>query len=526
VSKPAVYPDLAVYLDLTDSTRTQKNYIIFDCQGDILNKQTEALTEETLDPEEWASMRTLGHRILDDAIDYLETLRDRPVWQHAPQHVKAHFEGSPPLDPEPAGDVYQEYVRYILPHQFGNTHPRFWGWVAGCGTVMGMFAELLAASTDAISGAFSYISNNYVELQVLDWCKELLGYPPTASGLLTSGCSASNLIGLTVARNTMAGFDVRGRGMQNAPQQMTIYCSDEAHSSIQKAVELLGFGNDSLRRIPVNESMQVDLTSLKAAIKNDRENGLLPICIVGCAGTTSTAAIDDLNALADICAEERCWFHVDGACGAWTAIAPKYKHLVSGMERADSLAFDLHKWMYLQYPIGCILVRNADDHRRAFSLTPTYLAHGEGERGLTGVDVPWLADYGFELSRGFHALKAWMTIKEHGTAKYGRLIQQNIDQAHYLARLVEAAPELELALPVSLNIVNFRYIRPGLDDARLDGLNKQIETELQEQGIAVASTVSLRGRNYLHVGIANHRSRWEDFDFLVREVIRIGAELV
>ena len=490
-----------------------------------MDRQTKARCEETLDPEDWESMRALGHRILDDTMDYLETLRDRPVWQHAPERVRAHFEGPPPLDPEPAEDVYREYVRYILPHQVGNSHPRFWGWVAGSGTVMGIFGEMLAASTDAVSGAFSYVSNNYVEMQVIDWCKTLLGYPPAASGLITSGCSASNLIGLAVARNAMAGFDVRSRGMTDAPQQMTIYCSVEAHSSVQKAVELLGFGNDALRRIPTTEFMQIDLAALKAAIKTDRANGLLPMCIVGAAGTTNTAAIDDLNALADIAAEERCWFHVDGASGAWTAIAPGYKHLVAGMERADSLAFDLHKWMYLQYPIGCILVRNAEEHRRAFSLTPTYLAHGEGERGLTGVDVPWLADYGFELSRGFHALKAWMTFKEHGTARYGRLIEQNIDQAHYLARLVKDAPELELALPVSLNIVNFRYTRPDLDDARLDDLNKQIEVELQERGIAVPSIVSIRGRKYLHIAVTNHRSRQDDFDLLVREVIRMGDEL-
>ena len=471
-------------------------------------------------------MRILGHSILDDAMDYMETLRDRPVWQHAPSHVKAHFEGPPPADPGAASDIYQEYLRYIRPYQLGNSHPRFWGWIAGSGTLMGMFADLLAASMDAVSGAFSYLSNNYVELQVIEWCKTLLGYPPTASGLITSGCSASNLIGLSVARNKMAGFDVRSRGMQNAPKQMTIYCSDEAHSSIQKAVELLGFGKDSLRRIPVDRSMQIDLKALKEAITDDRAHGHLPVCVIGCAGTTNTAAIDDLNALADICTEEKCWFHVDGAFGSWAAIAPGYKHLVAGMERADSLAFDLHKWMYIQYPIGCILVRNTGEHRNAFSLTPTYLAHGEGERGLTGVDVNWLSDYGFELSRGFHALKAWMTIKEHGTARYGRIIRQNIDQAHYLARLVEAAPELELALPVSLNIVNFRYIRSGLDDPGLDYLNKQIETELQELGIAVTSTVTIKGRNYLHVGITNHRSLYSDFDTLVREVIRLGNGLV
>jgi glutamate/tyrosine decarboxylase-like PLP-dependent enzyme len=422
--------------------------------------------------------------------------------------------------------VYQEYLRYVLPYQIGNSHPRFWGWIAGSGTVMGTFAEMLATATDAVSGGFSYLSNNYVELQVLDWCKTLLGYPASASGLLTSGCSASNLIGLAVARNARAGFDLRRKGLQGAPRPMTVYCSEEAHSSVQKAVELLGLGSDALRKVPVNDLMQIDLAALKATLRNDRANGLQPLCVVGVAGTTNTGSIDDLQSLAALCREERLWFHVDGAFGAWAAIAPKAKHLVAGLEQADSLAFDLHKWMYLPYPIACVLIRNSDEHRQAFSLTPTYLAHGEGERGLTGVDVPWLCDLGFELSRGFQALKAWMTIKEHGSAKYGRLIQQNIDQAHYLAGLVEAAPELELALPVALNVVCFRYTRPGLSDAALDVLNKQIEVELQEQGIAVPSIVSLRGKRYLHVAITNHRSRREDFDTLVQAVIRLGNKLV
>jgi len=485
----------------------------------------EGLRNETLDPDDWQAMRVLGHRILDDALDYVETLRERPVWQHAPPQVKTHFAGPPPPDPAPPEEVYQEYVQYIRPHQIGNAHPRFWGWEAGTGTVMGMYAELLAAATDAVSGAFAYLSNNYVEMQVLDWCKSLLGYAPTASGLLTSGCSASNLLGLAVARAAKAGFDVRRQGMRAAPQPMTIYCSDEAHSSIQKAVEVLGFGSEALRRIPVNAAMQIDLAALRSTIKIDREDARRPICVIGVAGTTNTGAIDDLPRLANLCAEEGLWFHVDGAFGAWTAIAPRSKHLVAGLDRADSLAFDLHKWMYLPYPIGCLLIRDAEVHRHAFSLTPTYLAHGEGERGLTGVDVPWLADYGFELSRGFHALKAWMTIKEHGTLKYGRLIQQNIDQAHYLARKVEAARELELALPVSLNVVCFRYVDPTLSEAALDVLNKQIEVEMQERGIAVPSIVSLGGRKYLHVAVTNHRSRQEDFDLLVREVIRLGTAL-
>ncbi len=489
-----------------------------------MTQQPEAPKEETLDPADWNAMRALGHRIVDDALDYVKTLGERPPWTPAPESVKAPFQCPPPVEPESPREVYEEFLRYIQPHQIGNSHPRFWGWVAGTGTVMSMYAELLAASMDAVSGAFSFLSNNYVEMQVLDWCKSMLGYPLGASGLLTSGCSASNLLALAVARHVKAGFDVRASGLSGSPR-MTVYCSEEAHSSIQKAVELLGLGTDSLRLVPVTASMQIDLEALGSAIRRDRESGLHPICAIGVAGTTNTGAIDDLQGLADICAAEGLWFHVDGAFGAWAALAPSHKHLLAGMERADSLAFDLHKWMYLSYPIGCVLVRDAEHHRRAFSLTPTYLAHGEGNRGLTGVDVPWLSDLGFELSRGFHALKAWMTIKEQGAAKYARLIQQNIDQAHYLRDLIAATPELELALPVSLNVVCFRHVWPDLADATHDSLNKQIEVELQEQGIAVASIVTIRGRKYLHAAVTNHRGRREDFDCLVREVIRIGREV-
>lgn len=489
------------------------------------NAQNHEPMEQTLDPNDWASMRALGHRILDDALDYVQTLRERPAWQHAPDHVKAHFAGPLPDVPAPAAEVYEEYLHTILPYQLGNSHPRFWGWVVGCGTVMGVYAELLAAATDALSGATSYMSNNYVEMQVIDWCKSLLNYPAAASGQLTSGCSASNLIALAVARNAKAGFDLRRQGMRAAPQQMIVYGSEEAHSSIQKAVELLGFGSDALHRIPVNEVMEMDVDALESAIRRDRAAGLQPLAVVGVAGTTNTGAVDDLLRLAELCRAEDLWFHVDGAFGAWAAIAPASQHLVVGLEQADSLAFDLHKWMYLAYPIACVLVRDAEAHRRAFSLTPSYLAHGQGERGLTGVDVPWLSDLGFELSRGFHALKAWMTFKEQGAAKLRALIQQNIDQARYLAQLVTAAPQLELALPVSLNVVCFRYVRPGFDAAALDRLNKQIEIELQESGLAVLSTVTLQGKNYLHAAITNHRSRRDDFDLLVQEVLRMGHEL-
>ncbi len=483
--------------------------------------------EESLDPQDWDSIRSLGHRMVDDMLDYLKTVRRRPAWQHAPEQVKAHFKTPVPEEPQPVEAVYQEFVENILPYPIGNIHPRFWGWVFGTGTVLGALAEFLAGAMNTNSGDLAHHSSIHVEKQVINWCKQMLGFPASASGQLTTGCSAANLIGLAVARNAKARFDIRRDGLSAAPQPMMLYASQEIHSSIQKAVELLGLGSAALRYIPVDENFRIDLQALQAAIDQDRAEGCQPFCVVGAAGTVNTGAVDDLNALADLCQREDLWLHVDGAFGAWAALSPQSKHLVAGLERADSLAFDLHKWMYMQYEIGCILVRHEEQHRNAFTLTPAYLAHQEGDgRGLTGGDLPWLTDYGFELSRGFRALKAWMSLKAYGSRKYGRLIQQNVEQARYLAGLVEADPELELAAPVPLNVVCFRYVRPGLQTAELDAINQQILIELQEQGIAVLSGTVVRGCHVLHAAITNHRSRREDFEVLVEKVKQIGEGLV
>ncbi len=482
-------------------------------------------SEETLDPQDWESMRALGHRMVDDMLDYVQTLRERPSWKHAPDQVKEHFKTPVPQNPQPAEEIYEEFLENVLPYPLGNNHPRFWGWVFGTGTVLGSYADMLGATMNTNSGDFDHHSAIHVETQVINWFKQMLGYPASASGLLTSGCSVANLIGLAVARNVKAGFDVRTNGLQDVRGKMVLYASQEIHSSIQKSVELLGLGSDALRHIPVDERFRINLQELQATIAQDREAGLRPFCIVGAAGTVNTGATDDLEALADICRAEDMWFHVDGAFGAWAAIAPGVRDLVAGMERADSLAFDLHKWMYMPFEIGCVLVRHAEEHRKTFTLTPEYLEREIEGRGLTGGDLPWLTDYDFHLSRGFRALKAWMSLKEHGSLKYSRLIQQNIDQARYLGELIEARPELELSAPVELNIVCFRYVKSDMDDGALDTLNKEILVELQEQGIAVPSGTTINGKFVLRVGHTNHRSRREDFDFLVGEVIRIGADL-
>jgi glutamate/tyrosine decarboxylase-like PLP-dependent enzyme len=304
---------------------------------------------------------------------------------------------------------------------------------------------------------------------------------------------------------------------------LTVYTSTEVHSCNQKAVELLGLGSQHLRKIPVKEDYTFDLEALKEAIAADRAAGYRPICVIGSAGTVNTGSVDDLNALADICQEEDLWFHVDGAIGAVAVLAGNVKPLLAGIERADSIALDLHKWMHVPFEAGCAIVRSEKDQRHTFSLTPEYLAHET--RGLAAGHL-WFSDYGLQLSRQFRALKVWMSIKEHGLDRFGRMIDRNVEQAHYFGQLVEKEPTMELLAPIVLDIVCFRFNPGGLDDEQLNALNKEILMQLHEQGIAAPSYTTLQGRYCLRIAIANHRSRQEDFDLLAREVLRLGQELV
>jgi aromatic-L-amino-acid decarboxylase len=477
--------------------------------------------EEDLDPKDWEKIRALGRRMVDDMVDYLRTVRDRPVWKPIPESHLQQFQKPLPRDAQALDRVYDSFKEDVLPYPTGNAHPRFWGWVMGNGTVTGMFADMLAAGFNPNQGG-GMQAGNLVESQVITWCKEMFGFPATASGLLVSGGSMANLIGLTVARNVHAGFDIRENGAAGAPQPLRFYASKEVHSCAQKAVELLGLGRIALRLIDVHPDMTISVEALERAVKEDRARGVRPVCVIGCAGTVNTGAIDPLDELADLCAREKIWFHVDGAFGALAALSPELRPLVKGMERADSLAFDMHKWMYLPYEVGCTLIRDAEAHRNTFALTPHYLEHTK--RGIGGADM-WFSDYGVELSRGFKALKVWMSIREQGIDKFGRLISQNVRQAKYLQRLVKSTPELELVADVPLNIVCFRYKGSLADGGAVDELNKELLLQLHEGGVAAPSYTVIDGKYALRVCITNHRSRTEDFDLFIREVVRLGKIL-
>jgi len=476
--------------------------------------------EETLDPADWDEVRALAHQMIDHSVDQLSQLRDRPVWQPMPDEVRKAFKSPVPTKATPLAEVYQEMQKNLTPYPMGNTHPRFWGWYMGASNFTGALGDFLAAINGSNLGGGN-TSATELDRQVVSWLKDLMGFSESASGTLTSGGSMANAIGLNLARNKMAGVDVRREGVTSLPQPLRYYASDQSHSSSQKALELLGLGSNSLRLVPTDAQLRMDLTELKSMIAEDRANGLRPACVIATAGTTNAGAIDDSNAIAAICQREGLWFHVDGCIGALLKLSPQHSRLVAGIEKADSLALDLHKWLHAPFEVGCALVRDAKQHFAALNLHGPYLE--AKPRGVSAGE--FLFDYSYELTRGFKALKIWMSLKEQGTEKFGRLIDQNIAQAHYLTKLIEDEPKLELMAPTVINIVSFRFRGAGGDAAKLKSLNSEIMLRLQEEGTAVITDTTLQGRYCLRAAIANHRTKREDLDLLVAEVIRLGEEL-
>ncbi len=477
--------------------------------------------EESLDPSDWRQLRQLGHRMLDDMFDFMQTAREKSVWQPIPSEVLEALAEPLPQQGQSEEATYEEFLKLILPYSLGNFHPRFWGWVMGNGTPLGMLADMLASGLNPNLGGGEQVPN-HVEHQVVEWCRQMFEFPEGSSGLLVSGGSVANLIGLAAARTARAGFDVRKEGVTGSSAPLRMYGSVEMHSSLQKAVELLGLGDRALRRLPVDERYRIDTTELRRQIEADKQQGMRPICVIGCAGTVNTGGLDPLDELADIAEEHNLWYHIDGAFGALAYLSPEMRPRLEGLSRADSIAFDLHKWVYLPFEVGCALLRDEKVHRATFALTPAYLSHGD--RGIAA-GPPWLSEYGLQLTRSFRALKVWMAFKTYGAAKIGRLIKQNIDQANYLGALVRAEPNLEQLAPIDLNVVCFRYVAPELDETALNQLNQELLIRLHESGAAAPSGTTLGDRFALRCAITNHRSQRQDFDQLVAEVLQLGGQI-
>ncbi|MDE2621581.1 MAG: aspartate aminotransferase family protein [Betaproteobacteria bacterium] len=473
------------------------------------------MQDRSLDPEHWDDLRTQGHRMLDDMLDYLQHLRDRPVWQPIPQSVRNHFQEPLPSEPAELPELHQRFMTEILPYAVGNAHPGFMGWVHGGGTAVGMLAEMLAAGLNANLGGRDQIPVE-VERQITRWMGELFGFPEQASGLFVTGTSMANFIAVLVARTAALGPAVRQHGVATATRPLTAYASAGAHGCIAQALDISGLGSGALRRIPVNERFQMDLPQLDQAIAADRAAGLQPFMVVGTAGTVDVGAVDDLAGLAALCRRQGLWFHVDGAFGALARMSSELAPRVEGIQQADSIAFDFHKWVQVPYDAGFILVRDETLHRQTFATPAAYL-----QRETRGVAAgsPWPCDYGPDLSRGFRALKTWFTLKAYGTERLGSIMAQTCALARHLENRIHSHDELELLAPVTLNIVCFRY-----RSAHPDETNARIVVSLQESGVAVPSTTRIHGALAIRVAIVNHRTRHEDLDRLLAAVLAFGAQ--
>lgn len=473
--------------------------------------------ETSLDPEDWEAFRKRAHDMLDAALDRMQTTRDGPVWRAPDDALKAAFQAELPTKGR-GGDAVAGQMTDLLPYGVGNTHPRFFGWVHGSGTPSQVIAEMAAVAMNANLGGRDH-GAMHVEKQVVDWVRGLFDFPADSSGLIVSGTSVATIIAMKAARDRALDFTSRTQGIGSA--RLVGYTSTQTHACVARAFDVLGLGSDALRKIPITKNYQIDLDALREAIAADRTAGLIPFALIGTAGSVDLGATDDLEALADIAATEDIWFHVDGAFGATGILSDTVRPRLAGLSRADSLAFDFHKWLHVTYDAGFVLLRSEEAHRRAFSDRPAYLVGAE--RGLAAGN-PWPVEYGPELSRGFRALKIWAQLAEHGTEKLGKMISQNCAQAAYLGDLVAKASDLELLAPVMMNICCFRY--PGEGDlSEQNALTDEIVIQLQLQGIAAPSTTTLDGKRAIRANITNHRTTRADLDLLIREVRRLGAEL-
>ncbi|MFB9984365.1 pyridoxal phosphate-dependent decarboxylase family protein [Mesorhizobium kowhaii] len=462
-------------------------------------------TSASLDPSDWDQFREVAHGLLDDMIAHIQTIRQGPVWQRPSDETRERFARPLPNQPRELGDVLDDVRTHIMPFATGNLHPLFMGWVHGAGTPIGMVAEIVAGGLNMNCGGRDH-AGLAVEQQIVRWMSEALGYPAGASGLFLTGSSMANFVAVTIAKTEALGQSVRETGLRNCGRELVAYTSAEAHSCIAQAMQLSGIGSANLRTVAVDDAGRMLPGALRDIIGEDRAKGLSPFLVVGTAGTVNTGAIDPLAEIAEIASREKLWFHVDGAIGALAVLSDSLRGLFKGIENSASVALDFHKWGQVPYDAGFLLVRDGDAQKRTFAQPAAYLQRGD--RGLAAGET-WPCDLGPDLSRGFRALKTWMTIEALGTDRIGRSIAHTCMLARHLAKSLERHPAFQLKAPVALNIVCF-----GIRGASAEFV-RNLVLDLQESGSAAPSWTTLNGELVVRCAIFNHRTTVADIEEFV-----------
>jgi glutamate/tyrosine decarboxylase-like PLP-dependent enzyme len=471
--------------------------------------------------------RAFTDRAVDLWQEFLERLPDLPVGTSAnATEVAEAVALAVPAEPLPDDELFA-YLRDLLFNDSVFTgHPRFMAYITGAGTVPGVAADLLAAGLNMNAGGWRLSPwATEIELRLTRWLASQFGLPEKAGGLIVSGGAMANFVALTAARDHVAGWDIRTEGVRAGPP-LTMYASSEVHVVSDRAADMLGLGSSALRKIPVTVEYEMDLDKLRQAIVADRAAGFRPIAVIATAGTVATGAIDPLPEIAAVCAEEDLWLHVDAAYGGPAVLAPDLRPLLAGIESADSIAFDPHKWLYTPHSGGCVLVRDLQHLADAFAVHATYV-HEDKELSGHGIDLAML---GPQFSRGFQALKIWMSLLAHGHNAYARRISHDAALIRYMALRVEASPRLEISAPVNLSICCFRYVPADLPrgpeaEAYLSLLNERLMTAIHLDGRAYCSNAVLDDRFVLRACIVNFRTEAEDVDALLDVAVELGERL-
>jgi aromatic-L-amino-acid/L-tryptophan decarboxylase len=478
-----------------------------------------------MEPDEF---RRAGHKLVDGVAEFLASLPLRAVTRDtAPDTIRDLLAAEQPLPVSgtDAESLLTSSAALLFEHSLFNGHPRFYGYITASPAPIGMLGDLLAAAINANVGAWRLAPvATEIEAQTVRWLAELIGYPRDCGGLFVSGGNIANFVAVLAARTATAGWDVRRTGLDAAvARPLRIYASSETHTWLQKAADISGIGTDAIHWVPTRADLRMDTGALRAALEQDRAAGEQPLMVVGTAGSVSTGAVDPLFEIAEICREMGVWFHVDGAYGAFAAAVPGAPDDLRALSLADSVAVDPHKWLYAPLEAGCVLVRNAEALRAAFSYHPAYYHFG---RELNFVD------FGPQNSRGFRALKVWLALRQVGREGYVQMIGDDIRLSQHLHARIVQHPELE-AVSQELSITTFRYVpsdlaaRPSTDGSAtyLNELNEALLARIQSGGEAFVSNAVLEGRYLLRACIVNFHTCEDDLDALPEMVVRLGSEI-
>lgn len=469
--------------------------------------------------------RAVGHRLVDQIAEFLDGLPQRPVTPaESPQALRELLgDGKLPERGAPAQSLVEEAAGLLFDHSLFNGHPRFWGYITSSAAPIGALADFLAGAVNQNTGAFilSPLATE-IEAQTIRWIADLLGYPRTCGGVLVSGGNMANFVGFLAGRQAKVNWDLKREGLSASRPRPMVYVSQETHTWIHKASELFGMGDDSVRWIETDAKQQMKMDALEKQIIADRAEGLLPIMVVGAAGTVGVGAVDPLPEIAALCKKYDLWFHVDGAYGAPAACLPEASAQLKGLSEADSVALDPHKWLYSPLEAGCTLVRDQQHMIDAFSHHPDYY-NFEGKQE----DPPNnYLDFGLQNSRGFRALKVWLGMRQAGREGHVQMIRDDIALSQALFRAVDAHPELQ-AVTQNLSIATFRFVPQNLagDEAYLNKLNEELVSRLQASGETFVSNAVVDGKYLLRACIVNFRTTLSDIEALPEIVARIGRQV-